>query len=86
MLVPVLVKPKASRSRVIGVKERVLQVQVAAAPQDGKANAELVTTLAEFFDLKRSAVKLVAGLTSRHKRVELRGLSLSDISRRLQDL
>ena len=45
----VRVKPRASKSRVLGTRDGVLEVAVAAPPVDGAANEELVRTLAEHY-------------------------------------
>lgn len=79
MLLEVRVKPRARKSAVLGVREGVLEVAVAAPPAEGAANEELIRTLAAHFDLGRRAVRLIAGASSRHKRVALDGVALSDI-------
>ena len=70
----VRVKPRASRSRVLGVKEGQLEVAIAAPPVDGQANKELLSTLAKHLGIRRGAITLVAGETSKRKRVEVAGL------------
>lgn len=73
------VKPRARKSAILGVREGVLEVAVAAPPVEGAANEELLRTLAAHFDLGRRAVRLIAGASSRHKRIALDGVTLSDI-------
>jgi uncharacterized protein (TIGR00251 family) len=65
----VRVKPRASKSRVLGMKAGVLEVAVAAPPVDGAANEELVRTLAAHFDVPKSSLSVVSGQTSKHKMV-----------------
>ena len=50
-----------------------LKARVSAAPHDGAANDALLTLLARTFDVAKSKVKLVAGASSRLKRVEVDG-------------
>jgi uncharacterized protein (TIGR00251 family) len=69
----VLVVPRASRSRVAGIQDARLKVQLAAAPVDGEANAALVEFLAGLFDVRRGAVQLVSGATGRRKRIRIEG-------------
>jgi hypothetical protein len=69
----VLVVPRASRTRVAGIQEGRLKVQLAAPPVDGEANAALVEFVAELFGVRRSAVTLVAGAASRRKRLRVAG-------------
>jgi uncharacterized protein (TIGR00251 family) len=75
----VRVKPRASKSRVLGVREACLEVAVAAPPVDGAANEELRKTLARYFDVARGAVVVEAGEASRTKRVRVRGVSAGDV-------
>lgn len=79
VIIGVRVKPRASRSRVIGEKEGLLEVAVAAPPVDGAANAELLATLARCFSIPRSRVTVIAGDTSRLKRVSLRGITVAEV-------
>jgi uncharacterized protein YggU (UPF0235/DUF167 family) len=46
---------------------------------DGKANDECLRFLAEFAKLPRSRVRIVLGLTSRTKVVELEGIAQEDL-------
>ena len=55
------------------------------APVDGKANKELVETLADEFGLAKSAVVFKSGETSKQKRLLLRGVSAADVERRLRE-
>ena len=69
----VRVKPRASKSRVLGVREDVLEVAVAAPPVDGAANEELVRTLAEHYGVPKRAVEILSGETARIKIVRVVG-------------
>ena len=63
--------PGASRSQILGVKDGRLRVKVAAAPEDGKANAELCAFLAKTLGCPKKDVNLQAGEKSRLKTVSL---------------
>lgn len=81
--VRVRVKPRASRSKVLGVRNAELEVAVAAPPVEGAANVELLRTLAAHFAVAPSQVHIHAGLGSRHKVVRIEGVSLSSVHERL---
>jgi uncharacterized protein (TIGR00251 family) len=68
------VKPRASKSRVLGMKGEELEVAVAAPPVDGAANAELVRTLAAHYGIPKRSVEIVSGQASRIKLVRLLGV------------
>lgn len=69
----IFAKPRASRSRILGLHGDALAVQLAAPPVDGAANAALVALLADFFAIPRSAVQVERGVGGRHKIVRLEG-------------
>ena len=67
----VRVKPRASKSRVLGEREGELEVAVSAPPVDGAANEELVRILAEHFDVPKSSITIARGATGRSKIVRI---------------
>jgi hypothetical protein len=71
----VRVKARARKTRIVGVSGGMLEVALAAPPVDGAANEELMSALAEHFGLRQRDVTIVAGQTSRQKRVRLAGMS-----------
>ncbi|HET8697278.1 MAG TPA: DUF167 domain-containing protein [Gammaproteobacteria bacterium] len=81
--VQVKVVPRASRSELAGWQDGVLRVRVAAPPEHGKANAALEALLAERVGVRKSAVRVVAGHGSPRKRVEIDGVALAEVERRL---
>jgi uncharacterized protein len=81
--VEVLAKPRARSSRIAGVRQGALIVQLAAPPVDGAANAELVEALASALGVPRRDVVLVRGETARTKLVEVRGLPVDEVRARL---
>jgi len=58
-------------------------VRVAAPAVEGKANRELVAFLARRLDIARSHVLLIQGMGSRHKVVEIEGMSRVEAVARL---
>jgi uncharacterized protein (TIGR00251 family) len=72
--IAVLAQPRAPRSRVVGEHDGMLKIQLAAPPTDGEANEELIHTLARLLRVPKRRVGLVAGQTSRKKRVRVAGI------------
>ena len=60
------------------------KLRVVAAPERGRANDEVVTVLADALDVPRAAVRLVAGVSSRDKVVEVNGLDAAEVDCRLE--
>jgi uncharacterized protein (TIGR00251 family) len=79
----VRVKPKASRSRILGERDGVLEVSLAAPPVDGEANAELVRTLARQLRVAQTSIELVSGRTARTKLISVHGIGLAELQQRL---
>lgn len=75
------VQPKASRSEIVGLHGDALKIRLQAPPVDGAANEALVHLVAASLGLPRAAVQIVAGLSSRRKTVEVRGVSAETIHR-----
>jgi uncharacterized protein (TIGR00251 family) len=80
---PVHARPRSSRGAILGVRDGALDVALTAPPADGAANAELIKILARALDVRRGAVSIVAGASSRAKLVEVIGMSPDDARARL---
>ena len=80
----VRVAPGGRRAAVVGRHCDAWKIRVAAAPERGRANDEVVTLLASALAIPRADVRLVTGLSSRDKIIEIRGLDLDEVDRRLQ--
>ena len=79
----VKVHPRARRSELNGKLGNAWKLALAAPPVDGKANDECVRFFAEWAGIPRSRVRIVTGLTSRIKVVEIEGVPQEDLERRL---
>ena len=83
MILAVRVIPRSPRSKIDGTRGEAVLVRLAAPPVDGAANEALVDLLAREFHRPRRDVTILAGHSSRDKRVEIAGLSESDGAARL---
>ncbi len=71
LLLSLHVQPGASRPGIAGLHGDAVKIRVSAAPQDGRANREVVRLLADAFAVAPSAVRLLRGATGRRKRVRV---------------
>ena len=78
----VRVTPK-SRSTDVRITDGVIWVRVTAAAEDGRATEAARRALASALGLRRTAVELVAGATSRTKRFRVDGLDEATAQQRL---
>ncbi len=72
-------QPRSSRAGVDGLIGEAVKVRVKCAPVDGKANKELVETLADAFGLPKGRVVFKSGETAKQKRILLVGVSADDV-------
>ena len=70
----VRVIPRARRSGIDGRRANATLVRLQSAPADGAANAELIDLIAAALDVPKRAVTIIAGHTSRLKRLRVVGL------------
>ena len=63
--------PKSSRNQVEEIEAFHLKVKLRVPPVEGKANEALCEVLADYFGLKKSEIRILKGLNSRHKLVEI---------------
>ena len=77
------VSPGAARSAVVGKHGTGWKVRVAAAPEDGRANAELLRLLATVLDVPVRSISIVAGRQSRSKTVTVEDVDPAEVERRL---
>ncbi len=76
-------QPGASRNEVAGFEGEVLRVRVTAPPERGKANQAVIEELARALGLPRGRITLVRGAGSRRKVLEIEGLEMPEIRKRL---
>lgn len=75
VILNVKAQPRSSKAGIDGLLGDAVKVRIRCAPVDGKANKELVETLADAFDLPKSMVVFKSGETSKTKRILLKGVT-----------
>jgi uncharacterized protein len=78
-LLRVRVHPLARRSEVLGWRDGVLRVKVAAPPSEGRANEAVIDLLSHAFAVPRSSVALIGGAGSRDKLFRIGRRSLDEL-------
>jgi len=83
MKLKIKVVPKSSRNSIAGWMGDTLKVCVNAAPEKGQANLAAQEILAAALSLPRNKVRIVSGLTSARKLVEIDGMGEAEVRRSL---
>ena len=83
VVLSVRAKPRSSRAGIDGFTGDALAVRVRCAPVDGKANRELVETLADEFSVSKSRVEFRSGESSKSKRILLKGVDLAAVKAKI---
>lgn len=74
MKIYITAKPGSKKESVEKISENVFKVSVKERPEGGKANEAIEKALADYFNISSSRVRIVAGLSSRKKAVEINSL------------
>ncbi|GMV67162.1 MAG: DUF167 domain-containing protein [Candidatus Omnitrophica bacterium] len=82
-LIEVRVKPRSSRSCILGCESGIWQVALHAPPEGGRANSELLRLLSEALDIPVSHLDIQGGSKSRNKRVSIETLDQREVILRL---
>ena len=83
--IAVTVSPGARKSELVGRHGDGWRARVAAPPERSRANDALCALLASLLDVPRQSVRVVAGHAARQKIVEVEGLAVPEIERRLAE-
>jgi uncharacterized protein len=75
----VRVQPRSSKNEVTGVMEGALKIRLQAPAVEDRANEALREFLAELLKRPKSAVRILSGGRSRVKRVEIAGVTASEV-------
>jgi uncharacterized protein (TIGR00251 family) len=81
----VQVQANARYNDILGEKDGIWQMRIAAQPIKGRANQELVSYLGSILQISKSALIIEKGLTSRRKLITINGLPLEKIRTRFQN-
>lgn len=73
-MIEVKVDPRSSRKGVSGIMDNILKVKLTAPPVEGEANEQLIEVISELTGVRKSDIRIVRGLSSRRKVVEIRGV------------
>ena len=73
------IQPRASKTEIVGLYGEALKIRIAAPPVDGKANTELSRFLARQLGVSQQSIQMISGVSSRRKRIFIKGRTLTEI-------
>jgi len=79
----VRVIPRSSKNS-IEWEEHGLKVHLTAPPVDGAANTALIALLAQCFSVPKRHIQIVRGMTGRSKIVEITGISVETVEKKIK--
>jgi uncharacterized protein len=71
LIIEIKVVASAGCSKIILDKAGTIKCYVKAAPEQGKANKEVIKLFADFFTIPQYAITLISGLTTTRKRLKI---------------
>lgn len=77
----VKVIPNAGRNAVAGAHNGAMKIKIAAQPEKGKANQELIDYLSGLLGIRKAQVEIIKGGASRQKTVKITGVSKHDVEK-----
>jgi uncharacterized protein (TIGR00251 family) len=77
------VQPNAGKNQIVGLTNEVWRIKIAAPPDKGKANKELIEFLSSVLGLEKNRLDIIKGHTSHNKIVAVDGLTRAEINARL---
>ena len=73
--IEVKVEPRSSKKQITGIMDgTILKVKLTAPPVDGSANEQLIELIAEAAGVKKTSIRIVRGMSSKRKLVEIAGV------------
>lgn len=87
VILSIRLQPAAKRDEFCGwLEDGTLKLRVRGKPVEGNANQNLILFLSKSLNIPKTRIQIVSGEKSRNKRVQVRGLSRQELTRRIQTL
>ena len=83
ILLKVLLHPRSSRNSLSGVHDGRLKIHLTSPPVENAANQALIAFISKLLKVKKSALKIKSGSTSRRKTIVVEGVSMEEAAKAL---
>ncbi len=71
-IIKLVVKPNSKVTDVCGVYLNRIKIKLAAPPEKGKANRELIRFIAGKIDVPKKFIKIISGVRSNYKEISIK--------------
>lgn len=79
MILEVKITPNSSKNEILRWEGNRLVIKIRGVPEKGKVNENLMEFLSKTLKVSKSQIKIIAGQTSRLKKLSIQGISLEQI-------
>ncbi len=83
VILSVKVTPNSKRNVVMASKDGIWSLKIAAPPIDDRANKELLAFLSKTLGIRKNALSLIKGFSSRKKLISVSGMNQEQIKLKL---
>lgn len=85
MILEVKITPNAPKNEILRWEGTRLVIKIRGVPEKGKVNENLIEFLSLSLKIAKSKIRIIAGATSRLKKLEIEGQSLEQIKNLLKN-
>jgi len=71
MTITAIINTHSNKTEVVKNPDGIYKIYISTPPIEGKANKKIIELLASFFDIPKSNIKIIRGLKSKVKTIEL---------------
>jgi uncharacterized protein (TIGR00251 family) len=72
-------QPRSSKNEMCGLQGDALKIRLTSPPVDDAANRHLIEFISKTLEIPKSRVSIVSGTKSRHKKVQVEGVTADSI-------
>lgn len=76
--------PRSGHERIDSYMNGILRARVSAPPVDGAANTALIELLSDTLDIRKSAIRIQSGASSREKLIAIEGMDEETLKLKLK--
>ena len=83
-IISVKVQPNAGNNGIVSLSSGIWRIKIAAPPDKGKANKELIAFLSTLLGISKSSITIIRGQTSHHKVLAIAGIGENALQSKLK--